>query len=882
MSWKGQQQVWRVKNEYDNYEIGRRATGEMATATPPRDLEFSGKKGKGGKWNKSARDGWAANGRESNVWHDGSTARPNDWAMEQPVWEAWGQWGSNWDGCGHWGNAEDEAKRAPRSPQWPGSSAWHGFQDWPQDSTGWQESRSSSWQMRGNNARSGRQDPTEDTDGNEDSKKCPPIEDNNTWGDFLNKEKIWSSAREGDEREPAAVETGYGCADAEAHAGIVSGYGNYEGGSNRIATRPDVDVEREYVPHYAGWNSENWDAWKSGEEHGRSIAKDLFADSPPQQGAGFDFHPHEVGNARRLNVRDLFGNNETTENATPSLQADKSTPCSVPATIQNNGIDGCAKEESATRLTNVAKKEPNEVQPVVLKAEVQKVEEPSTENVEQMPKNTVQKQTMPREKEDAPKPLEQSGRQGIAGLLRRQAETRAAAIGEQGPSTKDDKERERESSSTNIDIIRTDTTTTKETGNEESDDEWLDDQNAWTEYVVSPLAVRFSQACIHPFFYRRGPVISVLNKIVHAPPQTSLNPWHRHELVLTPPFAPIRVLSATPPDCREENDAEMWTLDNRRLYALQVAALQRWPSRCVTKILVTDHIPRKKFKTNYRKFKTKTRGRSVDVVAKYQRFDEWDWFNTAMEKELPGLQQHVGTVMHFFQTLPIVCIFFFYIYKSEDDSDKLMRAIMFLVMAFFFLLDHFRRKDCQVDVYFAERHVRALLDGHSITGPRWVPLLPKHRQGTQPYICYLLAVLLFGSIPYIFVFTNRGRVRSIAVSIWFGLASIVIRCLIVAKGRLKDTMGAKFPNIKSTPKYNVVEIDVPMIEEDAAGDEVDIPSDNPTGSNLPNKLVDDKIEGTANSAEDHSGRETSGSTLHERTAAQSDTSVLCGAVTQLQ
>ena len=44
----------------------------------------------------------------------------------------------------------------------------------------------------------------------------------------------------------------------------------------------------------------------------------------------------------------------------------------------------------------------------------------------------------------------------------------------------------------------------------------------------------------------------------------------------------------------------MWSLDNRRLYALQLAAMDIWPRLCRVRCLSRERLPRHKFKTQYR------------------------------------------------------------------------------------------------------------------------------------------------------------------------------------------------------------------------------------------------------------------------------------------
>lgn len=95
----------------------------------------------------------------------------------------------------------------------------------------------------------------------------------------------------------------------------------------------------------------------------------------------------------------------------------------------------------------------------------------------------------------------------------------------------------------------------------------------WSEELVPPLSVRFSQHNVHPFFFRRGPVENVL-------PEIRTNDKNGH-LTLCPPFPNIRVV---------RREGILYSLDNRRLYALQKAALERWPSQVGIWILVSEQL----------------------------------------------------------------------------------------------------------------------------------------------------------------------------------------------------------------------------------------------------------------------------------------------------
>eukprot|EP00929_Paragymnodinium_shiwhaense_P086545 TRINITY_DN47049_c0_g2_i1.p1 TRINITY_DN47049_c0_g2~~TRINITY_DN47049_c0_g2_i1.p1 ORF type:complete len:420 (+),score=89.50 TRINITY_DN47049_c0_g2_i1:84-1343(+) len=115
----------------------------------------------------------------------------------------------------------------------------------------------------------------------------------------------------------------------------------------------------------------------------------------------------------------------------------------------------------------------------------------------------------------------------------------------------------------------------------------------WEESWEDVLSIRFSQEQIHPFFHRRGPITDVLPEIgnkLSEEETTSDNDGGDSDdenapgaptVQLLPPFDPIRCVLQ--PDGLH---ADLITLDNRRLYALQMAAVERWPARCFVKVRV--------------------------------------------------------------------------------------------------------------------------------------------------------------------------------------------------------------------------------------------------------------------------------------------------------
>jgi len=94
---------------------------------------------------------------------------------------------------------------------------------------------------------------------------------------------------------------------------------------------------------------------------------------------------------------------------------------------------------------------------------------------------------------------------------------------------------------------------------------------------VEVFRIRFSQEQLHPFFHRRGPVADVLPEIGNEPLSEGLAPSVR----LVPPFERIRCT-------RCDVHGDLITLDNRRLYALQLAAVERWPARCLASVCLVE------------------------------------------------------------------------------------------------------------------------------------------------------------------------------------------------------------------------------------------------------------------------------------------------------
>lgn len=143
----------------------------------------------------------------------------------------------------------------------------------------------------------------------------------------------------------------------------------------------------------------------------------------------------------------------------------------------------------------------------------------------------------------------------------------------------------------------------------------LDEGIVWEERWVSPLAVRFSQGKIHPFFHERGPISEVLLQI-HAKSNSS---DVRH---IEPPFPPMRLLHL-------KSFGVLVTLDNRRLYALQRFAMQEWPSLCLVKALCVEELTPTRLKAENRKFTNRTAGLEIEIESRSNAFDTFSWVTEA-------------------------------------------------------------------------------------------------------------------------------------------------------------------------------------------------------------------------------------------------------------
>merc|ERR1719439_423585 len=101
----------------------------------------------------------------------------------------------------------------------------------------------------------------------------------------------------------------------------------------------------------------------------------------------------------------------------------------------------------------------------------------------------------------------------------------------------------------------------------------LDEGIVWEERWVSPLAVRFSQGKIHPFFHERGPISEVL--------------------------------------------------------------LQMWPALCLVKALCVDELTPTRLRAENRKFTNRVGGLQVEIESRGNAFDTFSWVTESAHMEAP-------------------------------------------------------------------------------------------------------------------------------------------------------------------------------------------------------------------------------------------------------
>jgi len=158
----------------------------------------------------------------------------------------------------------------------------------------------------------------------------------------------------------------------------------------------------------------------------------------------------------------------------------------------------------------------------------------------------------------------------------------------------------------------------------------FDEGIVWEERFISPLAVRFSQGKIHPFFHERGPISEVMLQI-----KLKVDGEHGPGRRIDPPFPPIRLLHL-------KEQGVLVTLDNRRLYALQRYALQEWPNPCIVRALVVDELTPTRLRAENRKFTNTVCGLLLEVESRGNAFDTFSWVTEAAHVEAPRFLRPVA------------------------------------------------------------------------------------------------------------------------------------------------------------------------------------------------------------------------------------------------
>jgi len=136
------------------------------------------------------------------------------------------------------------------------------------------------------------------------------------------------------------------------------------------------------------------------------------------------------------------------------------------------------------------------------------------------------------------------------------------------------------------------------------------DAYLWSEKLLNPLDIRFSQKSVHPCFDSRGSIEEQVHFIEHCETDGGFQ--------LISPFPMIRVLEVYP--------GHFVSLDNRRLYCLQRKAVELHPDKCFIYCLVTPKLPRHRRKTEFRKFTAgKQGGVEISIESKHSVHSVWNW-----------------------------------------------------------------------------------------------------------------------------------------------------------------------------------------------------------------------------------------------------------------
>jgi hypothetical protein len=137
----------------------------------------------------------------------------------------------------------------------------------------------------------------------------------------------------------------------------------------------------------------------------------------------------------------------------------------------------------------------------------------------------------------------------------------------------------------------------------------------YEEKLICPLAVCFTQEHIRPKFQDGYDLEETIKAITTRPGTDS------YDVILEAPFPVIEIMRWRPRD--SENTQKNWfTLDNRRLYCLQRAAVALWPRRAAISVEVLYAAP----EGALRKSDSSTAGRSVGIGHSLKTLtDQWSW-----------------------------------------------------------------------------------------------------------------------------------------------------------------------------------------------------------------------------------------------------------------
>mmetsp|Transcript_84487 Transcript_84487/g.225760 ORF Transcript_84487/g.225760 Transcript_84487/m.225760 type:complete len:382 (+) Transcript_84487:104-1249(+) len=269
-----------------------------------------------------------------------------------------------------------------------------------------------------------------------------------------------------------------------------------------------------------------------------------------------------------------------------------------------------------------------------------------------------------------------------------------------------------------------------------------EDYGVWKETLMDPLDIRFSQENIHPFFFRRGPVKDVVPEIrsrVYKPTAKPAEAPSDSDLLLVPPFPSIRILHVK----GDDEDTKL-TLDNRRLYALQQAAIRRFPWKTCVRVHVTERLPRKKRKTEYRKLNSQTRGMTVQIASRNTNFERWDWIEAMVEAEAWWVLLPIQSILFGAKIAPLVlagC-------HAYLNKGKLHGSVPFLRVFFWsFLLDILWSINAVV-MQVSRWHVRSYISGWAISCPLRREPPGRPARTSAAYLLVVVILIALVAAPY--------------------------------------------------------------------------------------------------------------------------------------